>query len=194
MNEPTPAVELTPPERRALRARAHALEPVVRMGDKGLTPSVLAEIDRALAAHELLKIRVQAGREDRAALLAEICGRTGASAVQHIGKMLVVYRKKPHEEDKPEDRTKVRKDAARKARSREKAQDTPGRKPARKPGSRTGIKFRARSESRSATRSESRSESGTKLRPARGTGRPGSRTASPRREPAHPPRRRRTSR
>src|SRR5687768_6498172 len=104
MTEQTPVAVLSPAERRALKARAHALEPVVRVGDKGLTPAVLEEIDRALAAHELIKVRVQAGRGDRTGILGEICARSNASAVQHIGKMLVVYRPKPPEAAKAEDR------------------------------------------------------------------------------------------
>ena len=169
-----PSAELASAERRALKARAHDLEPVVLIGDKGLTPAVLAEIERALAAHELVKIRAQAGREDRAGLLAEICGRTGASSVQRIGKMLVVYRRKSPEAPPAEDRDKVRKAAARKAELRAKAGEKPARKPGLKPGSRTRVKFGARA--------------------ARGTERPGSRTASPRRAPERPLRRPRTSR
>lgn len=181
----TPAA-LTQAERRALKARAHNLEPVVLMGDKGLSSAVHAEIERALAAHELVKIRAQAERGERAVLLADICGRTGASAVQRIGKMLVIYRKKPPLDDEAEDRARVRKDAARKAKGRKKDEGKAPRKAAPKPGSRTGIKFRARSATRSTPRSDTR--------PARGTGRPGSRTASPRQGPERPLRRPRTSR
>lgn len=68
----------------------------MHVGDKGLTDAVLAEIDRALAAHELIKVRVGAmEREARDAALRQICARLGAQAVQHIGKVLVVYREKP---------------------------------------------------------------------------------------------------
>jgi putative YhbY family RNA-binding protein len=87
---------LSPAERKHLKARAHALEPVVLIGSEGLTPAVLREVDRALTAHELIKVR--AGGEDRAArkdLLAEVCERTGASPVQHIGKVLVLWRARP---------------------------------------------------------------------------------------------------
>jgi putative YhbY family RNA-binding protein len=87
---------LSPIERRKLKARAHALDPVVHVGEKGLTEAVLAEIDRALAAHELIKVRVGTmAREARDAALTEICGRLGVQAVQHIGKVLVLYREKP---------------------------------------------------------------------------------------------------
>jgi len=93
------ALELTSSERRALRARAHALDPVVIVGGAGLTAGVAREIDRALAAHELVKIRVPAAdRDERDALLGRICDELAAAPVQHIGKILVVYRPLPPEE------------------------------------------------------------------------------------------------
>jgi RNA-binding protein len=96
---------LSPAERRALRARAHSLHPVVIVGGDGLGDSVVAEIERSLKAHELIKIRVpEAERGDRDELLNQICERTGATAVQHIGKVLVVYRQRP--EKKPKDKPK----------------------------------------------------------------------------------------
>lgn len=89
-------ITLTASLRRALRARAHELSPVVSISQKGLTESVLKEIDRCLSAHELVKIRVfDAEREAREALLAEVCAALGAAPVQHIGKLLVVWREKP---------------------------------------------------------------------------------------------------
>jgi putative YhbY family RNA-binding protein len=87
------AHELSPVERKHLKARAHALEPVVLIGAEGLTPAVLREVDVALTAHELIKVR--AGGEDRVsrkALLAALCKETGAQPVQHIGKVLVLWR------------------------------------------------------------------------------------------------------
>jgi RNA-binding protein len=85
--------ELTPAERRALRARAHHLQPVVLVGEAGLTPQVLREIERGLESHELIKVRVAtSGRQNRSQLAAEIAGSTGASSVQQIGRVLVLYR------------------------------------------------------------------------------------------------------
>jgi RNA-binding protein len=85
---------LSPSERKSLKARAHPLEPVVTIGGKGVTGAVLAEIERALQAHELIKIRAAAlEREERERALEAICEKTGAQAVQHIGKVLVVFRK-----------------------------------------------------------------------------------------------------
>jgi putative YhbY family RNA-binding protein len=83
-------------DRRSLRARAHALNPVVIVSGAGLSDSVIGEIERCLKAHELIKIRVLGDdRLQREDLFAQICERTGASPVQHIGKILVVYREKP---------------------------------------------------------------------------------------------------
>jgi RNA-binding protein len=85
---------LSPSERKSLKARAHALEPVVTIGGRGLSGEVLAEIDRALRAHELIKVRAAAlEREEREQAFAAICEKTGAQAVQHIGKVLVLFRK-----------------------------------------------------------------------------------------------------
>jgi putative YhbY family RNA-binding protein len=89
---------LSPIERKKLKARAHALDPIVHVGGKGLTDAVIAEIGRALAAHELIKVRAGGmERHAREAALAEICARLEAQPVQHIGKVLVVYRRKPEE-------------------------------------------------------------------------------------------------
>lgn len=91
--------ELTPAERQALKARAHRLKPVVLVGEAGLTPTVAGEIERALTAHELIKIRVMgAERAAREALLGAVCAATGAAPVQHIGKVLVIFRERPPEE------------------------------------------------------------------------------------------------
>jgi len=84
---------LTSQQRSALRAAAHALRPVVLIGDHGLTDAVLKEIDRALAVHGLIKVR--AGGEDRAsreALLADICAALSCHPVHHLGKVLILYR------------------------------------------------------------------------------------------------------
>ena len=76
-----------------LRGLAHKLNPVVMIGNNGLTPSVLQEIENSLNAHELIKIKVFGDdREARVAMLEEICEKTGANNVHHIGKQLVIYR------------------------------------------------------------------------------------------------------
>ncbi|TMH67560.1 MAG: YhbY family RNA-binding protein [Betaproteobacteria bacterium] len=87
---------VTAEQRRALRAKAHHLRPVVAVGMHGLTPAVLHEIDSALKAHELIKIRVFSDvRSERDALLARICGELECAPVQHLGKLLIVWRHNP---------------------------------------------------------------------------------------------------
>jgi RNA-binding protein len=87
---------LNPAERRALRARAHALHPVVMIGEAGLTPAVLKEVDIALKSHELIKIRVLGDdRDRRATVIGEICAALDSVPVQQIGKILVVFRPRP---------------------------------------------------------------------------------------------------
>ena len=86
-------LEITADERRALRARAHGINPVVSIAQKGLTEGVLKEIDVALSHHELIKVRVyNDDRGQRDGYLADICNQLGAAAVQHIGKLLVLWR------------------------------------------------------------------------------------------------------
>jgi len=86
-------LNLSSDERRSLRARAHGLNPVVSIAESGLTEGVLREIDVNLKAHELIKIRVFNDiRDEREAFLATICEQLQAAPVQHIGKLLVVWR------------------------------------------------------------------------------------------------------
>jgi len=87
---------LTSQERSRLRAAAHALNPVVLLGDKGLTDAVLKEIDRALTAHQLIKVRAAAQeRDERTQMLADICAQLACHPVHHLGKMLILYRPVP---------------------------------------------------------------------------------------------------
>lgn len=86
-------LSLSVPQRLELKGRAHGLKPVVIIGNAGLTPAVLDEIERSLKSHDLLKIRVMNDdREVRESILQEICETLKAGPVQHIGKMLVIYR------------------------------------------------------------------------------------------------------
>ena len=93
---------ITPTERRAFKALAHALSPVVMIGEAGLSAGVMAELEQGLKSHELIKVKVFSGeRETRETMLEEICQQLKAAPVQHIGKILVIYRPKPEEEAKP---------------------------------------------------------------------------------------------
>ena len=98
---------LSPKRRSELRGEAHGLDPVVLIGDKGLSDEVIAEIDRALKAHELIKVRAGgADRDVREVWLDTICTRLEAHAVQQIGKVFVIYRERSEEEPaKPAPRT-----------------------------------------------------------------------------------------
>ena len=87
--------KLTPVERSALRAEAHALKPVVIIGEAGLSPAVLKEISASLDSHGLIKVRVFGDERDaRVAVYESICEQLDAAPVQHIGKLLVIYRPK----------------------------------------------------------------------------------------------------
>ena len=87
---------LSSKERKALRARAHSLKPVVWVAESGITTGAMREIDRALHAHELIKIHAAvSGRAARDALLADICAALAAQPVQVIGKILVAFRQRP---------------------------------------------------------------------------------------------------
>jgi putative YhbY family RNA-binding protein len=89
---------LTPAERGALRAEAHGLNPVVMIGEAGLTPAVMKEIASSLDAHGLIKVRVFGDdRENRIAIYEQVCAELDAAPVQHIGKLLVLYRPKKEE-------------------------------------------------------------------------------------------------
>lgn len=93
------ALQLTPAQRKEHRAAAHHLDPVVTIGSDGLTPAVVREADAALAAHGLIKVRVHADdRAEREAVLARLADELGAAPVQHIGKLLVLWRPLPPKE------------------------------------------------------------------------------------------------
>jgi putative YhbY family RNA-binding protein len=99
-------MKLSPAERSKLRAEAHALNPVVIIGEAGLTPAVMKEIDASLKAHGLIKIRVFGDdREARLGMLESICAEMDAAPVQHIGKLLVIYRPV---KDEPKERSEKR--------------------------------------------------------------------------------------
>lgn len=91
-------LKLSPAERSALRSEAHALNPVVIIGEAGLTPGVLKEIDANLNAHGLIKVRVFGDdREARVEIYQTICDKLDAAPIQHIGKLLVLYRPQKEE-------------------------------------------------------------------------------------------------
>ncbi len=109
---PPPAPTLSATQRRELRAEAHHLDPVVMIGDSGLTRGVLAEIGRALDSHQLIKIRVLGDdREERGRVMERICSVLGCAPIQMIGKLLVVWRPAAEKAQTPK-RTLSKKKAA----------------------------------------------------------------------------------
>jgi putative YhbY family RNA-binding protein len=109
-------LNLTRDERLALKAHAHHLDPVVLLGAAGATDAVVKEIDRALAAHELIKIRVPGDdRDAREAIFADLAERLDAARVQMIGKLLVLYRPRPEQPETPEPPKKAKAPAKKRA-------------------------------------------------------------------------------
>ena len=87
---------LTPAQRKAHRADAHHLDPVVLIGSDGLTPAVTREVDAALKAHGLIKVRVFSDdRAQRETVLQTLADTLDAAPIQHIGKLLVLWRPIP---------------------------------------------------------------------------------------------------
>lgn len=83
-------------EKKQLRASAHALNPVVMVGQAGLTEAVLAEVELALNSHELIKVKIRAERDERKQISEKICAATGAELIQSIGQIAVIYRLNPN--------------------------------------------------------------------------------------------------
>ena len=103
-----PHIQLTPAQRKVHRAEAHHLDPVVMIGNDGLSAAVLKEADAALNAHGLIKIRVLGDdRSAREAMYLQLADQLNAAPIQHIGKLLVLWRpqvakeKTPDEDRKP---------------------------------------------------------------------------------------------
>ena len=91
-----PAIQLTPAQRKVHRADAHHLDPVVMIGSDGLTPAVQKETDAALKAHGLIKVRVLSDdRTQRETILHTLSEVLNAAPIQHIGKLLVLWRPMP---------------------------------------------------------------------------------------------------
>ena len=82
-------------DKKKLRAEAHTLNPVVMIGQSGLTAAVLAEIEQALSSHELIKVKIRAERDERKVISEKICTDTGAELIQTIGQIAVIYRSNP---------------------------------------------------------------------------------------------------
>ncbi|HEX7116315.1 MAG TPA: YhbY family RNA-binding protein [Steroidobacter sp.] len=85
---------LTERQKKYLRGLAHGRDPIVLVGQSGLTPAVAGELDNALTAHELVKVRARVGdREERDRVFAELASQTSSALVQRIGNVAVFYRR-----------------------------------------------------------------------------------------------------
>jgi len=92
--------DLTPQDIRSLKNKVHHLKPIVIVGNKGLTDTVIQEIDRALDDHELMKIRIHTqNREELTKNTTDICTKTNAILIHSIGHIIAIYRKNPDNED-----------------------------------------------------------------------------------------------
>jgi len=91
---------VNPIEKKKLKAQAHPLNPVVMIGQAGLTPAVIKEINMALDAHELIKIKIRAERDERELIRDQICAETQAELLQSIGQIAVFFRKNLNKKNK----------------------------------------------------------------------------------------------
>ena len=89
-------MSLTQEQKKQFKSIGHHLKPIVTVADNGLTEGVLAELDRALNDHELIKIQLRlAERDDRKAIIDDLCQKSSSILVQSIGKVALIYRKNP---------------------------------------------------------------------------------------------------
>jgi RNA-binding protein len=94
------AVEITSRQRAHLKARAHALEPIVQIGHAGVQDSVVSAVETALTAHELIKVKInEAERDERVEIADTLSTRTGAAIVQRVGKIVVLWRPRPKDDE-----------------------------------------------------------------------------------------------
>ena len=104
-----PALKVSSDQRAELRSQAHALKPVVLIGAEGLTDAVLTEIKVHLGAHQLIKIRVFGDeREERLAIYDDICDKLNAAPIQHIGKLLVIWKPEAAQTSRAQRQTRLR--------------------------------------------------------------------------------------
>lgn len=82
-------------QKKKLKAQAHGLKPVIIVGQAGLTDAVLAETGIALNTHELIKVKIRAERDERNQISEKMCVTTGATLIQNIGQIAVIYRMNP---------------------------------------------------------------------------------------------------
>lgn len=90
--------ELSGREKRDLKSRAHHLNPVVQIGYKGLSESLIKAFEKTIDDHELIKVKFVDFKEDKKELSLDLCRETGAALVDIIGNVAIFYREKPEEQ------------------------------------------------------------------------------------------------
>ena len=93
-------IELNSKQRKLLEKAAHDLQPVVIVGGAGMTDGVIQMTDKALADHELIKVKYNEYKEEKQELTAEVCEKTGATLVRIIGNVAILFREAEKEEDR----------------------------------------------------------------------------------------------
>jgi len=88
---------LSKEQRKQLRSRCHQLQPVVMIANDGLTDNIRSAISEALLAHELIKIRIRADRQQRDNISTQILQATGATSIISIGQILCIYQPHPQQ-------------------------------------------------------------------------------------------------
>ncbi len=86
---------MNPAQKKKLKSQAHSLKPVITIGQHGLTEAVLNETDLTLNAHELIKVKIRAEKEERQQICEQLCQKLNAEPIQHIGQIVIIYRKSP---------------------------------------------------------------------------------------------------
>lgn len=86
---------MNPAQKKKLKSQAHSLKPVITLGQHGLTEAVLNETDLTLNAHELIKVKIRAEKEERQQICEQLCQKLNAEPIQHIGQIVIIYRKNP---------------------------------------------------------------------------------------------------
>jgi putative YhbY family RNA-binding protein len=172
-------IQLTPKERQALKALAHGLKPVVLLGSAGLSSAVVKEIDRALVTHELIKVKVPVDdRAEREEIFASVAESLSAARVQAIGKLLVLFRPAPEQEETTTPEV-PRQKASRSMRTENRSPKAPGSAPRGKTPALEGTSLARTKAGRSEVQQVNR---GTTPRRDPGTARPAvGRTNAPKR-------------
>ena len=85
-------IPLSPQARSYLKAEAHVLRPVVQIGKSGLSESVVREVASSISAHELIKVKVMADKEDKAIMAEEVAKSTSSALVEVLGNIIILFK------------------------------------------------------------------------------------------------------